>query len=116
MVPRHLPDHDPPRVWARPAQSHRLVSPPARGRAAGGAAPADPGARSRPAPVRVPADLGPVTPGGLAGESKTRASTVPTRGVAAPDARPATQAHRPEPRASAHPGRAPGTVEHGLRA
>src|SRR5262245_26404963 len=78
MVPGDLPDRDPPRVWACAAQSHRLV-PSASCPGPDGDPPAHPRAGARPAAVRLFADLGPVTAGGLAGESETGAPVVPPR-------------------------------------
>src|SRR5215467_13334357 len=100
---------------AGPVQSSGVVS--AEPSAGSIRAPApDPGAGPGAAAVWVPPNLGPAAPGGMGRESQARPPTLSARRVAAPDARPAAQAHRPAPGPRTVPHGAPGTMEHGLRA
>src|SRR5262252_10293713 len=82
---------------AGPVQSSGMVSAESSARTIRAPAP-DPGAGPCAAAVWVPAHLGAAAPGGMGRESQARAPALPARRVAAPDARPAAQAHGPAPR------------------
>src|SRR5215467_5594145 len=100
---------------AGPVQSSGVVS--AESRAGSIRAPApDPGACPCAAEIWVPPHLGPAAPGGMGRQSQASAPALSARRVAAPDARPATQAHGAAPRSRPGAHGSHGAVEHGFRA
>src|SRR5215510_6410867 len=100
---------------AGPVQSSGVVS--AESCAGSIRAPAsDPGAGPYAAAVWIPPNLDHAAPGGMGRESQARPPALSARRAAAPDARPAAQAHRSPPGPRTVPHGSPGTAEHGLPA